>query len=281
VGDDKIKAGKFYPSGTTNPFHTADCGCCRAVAGARVAKHRCLLPVAMLSVLFAFASCAPPAGVDDKTQTRLREVEKQIEEQRAAAARFEKATSESVEKAVTAMGDSLAEQFNKLVMNVTIEVGTVKRSLYLDKTAILDPTSKGYSSVTTDKGIFLFAVDGAEPFLDGHKISLRVGNPMNMTFSGFTLKIRFGKRPPAFPSLSQYTGDLRATNIMAEMQKWQTDRQTWEKTLRNSDVAFTERLEPGAWNKVDCILKETKPEDVAYMEVGIETSQVALRMPQD
>ncbi len=60
--------------------------------------------------------------------------------------------------------------------------------------------SKSYSYISTDKGVFLFAVDGVEPFLDGHKILLRIGNPMNMTFSGFKLKVRYGKRPPVSPS---------------------------------------------------------------------------------
>lgn len=82
---------------------------------------------------------------------------------------------------------------------------------YGEKTATLDPDSKGYSYVSTDKGVFLFTVDGAEPFLDGHKIILRIGNPMNMTFSGFKLKVRYGKRPPAFPSFE--AGDTNAAAI--------------------------------------------------------------------
>jgi len=38
-------------------------------------------------------------------------------------------------------------------------------------------------------------------------------------------------------------------------------------------------LAPGAWTKIDFALKETKPEDVAYLEVGIETDQISLRKP--
>jgi len=219
-------------------------------------------PMLAILVIATMTSCSP----DATTTARIDQFEKKIEAQNAAIAQFERSTSDALDKKVNRMAQSLAEFRG--------EVSSLRQSFYGEKTATLDPASKGYSSVSTDKGVFLFTVDGAEPFLDGHKIILRIGNPMNMTFLGFKLKVRYGRRPPAFPSFE--AGD---TNTAAIFQKWVQDWQAWEKTVRKTEFSFTDSLQPGAWNKIDFTLKETKPEDVAHLEVSIETDQISLRKP--
>ncbi|MCX7866150.1 MAG: DUF3251 domain-containing protein [Limisphaera sp.] len=204
--------------------------------------------------------------------TAIAQFEKKIETQNTAIAQFGRSTSDALDKKVNTMAQSLVAYVTKLESDVRVELFSLRQSF--KKVATLDPASKGYSPVSTDKGVLLFAVDGAEPFLDGHKFILRIGNPMNMTFSGFKLKVRYGKRPPAFPSFE--VGD---TNAVAVLQKWARDMQGWEKTVRETEFSFTDSLEPGAWNKIDFILKETKPEDVAHLEVSIETDRISLRRP--
>lgn len=227
-------------------------------------------PVLAILVIATMTSCSP----DATTTARIDQLEKKIEAQNAAIAQFERSSSDALDKKVNTMAQSLAEYVIKLESDVRGEVFSLRQSFCGAKIATLDPASKGYSSVSTDKGVFLFSVDGAEPFLDGHKIILKIGNPMNMTFLGFKLKVRYGKRPPAFPSFE--AGD---TNAVAILQKWEQDWQAWEKTVRKTEFSFTDSLQPGAWNKIDFILRETKPEDVAHLEVSIETDQISLRKP--
>ena len=228
--------------------------------------------------MLPLTSCAPDgttsAQLDQKTQAQLREMERKLDAQSAALARFEQSTTEALDKKVTTMGQSLAELFSKLDTDVRSQVSTLRQSFYGEKTAVLDPTTKGYASVSTDKGVFLFSVADASPFLDGHKIVVEIGNPMNVTFSGFKLKIRYGRRPPAFPSF-----ELSDTNATVALKKWVEDKQAWDAGIRKTEVSFTEDLVPGTWTKVDFTLKETKPEDVAYIEVGIETDRLSLRRP--
>lgn len=268
---------------------------------------------AVLVTVFILSSCTPKdttqAGSEEsekRTQAQLRDLEKKIEAQSASVTRFQKAaddmekrvqgqlrdfdkkidaqsetlnrfqqsTTDAVDKKAATMGQTLAELFTKLEGEVRSQITSLRQSFLGEKTAVLEPGSKGYSYLSTDKGVFLFIVDGAEPFLDGHKILVRVGNPMNMTFSGFKLKVRYGKRPPTFPSL-----DINDSSNKAAFEKWATDNSSWEKTVRKTEIAFTESLAAGAWTKIDFALKETKPEDVAFLEVGIVTDQISLRKP--
>lgn len=213
----------------------------------------------------------------DKQVASLEEMQKKIEAQDAAINSYKKTTTEYLDKQVTLMKQSLAnlaELFSALQEQVRAEVASLRQSIHNEETAVLDPTSKGYSSVSTDKGVFLFSVADAIPFLDGHKIVLEIGNPMNMTFQGFKLRIRHGRRPPPIPSVN-----IGETNAARTIEQWIEDRRVWEKTLRKVEFSFTDSLPPGAWSMVDFTLKETKPEDVAYLEVSIETDTISLRKP--
>src|SRR2546425_7748869 len=107
----------------------------------------------VLSVLLALASCTPvnttPTRVDEKTQAQLREIEKRLEAQSAAAARFEQTTTDALERKFNTIAHALDDLFSKLRTEVRSEVSG-------EKTAILDPATKGYWYVNTDKGILLF-----------------------------------------------------------------------------------------------------------------------------
>lgn len=221
-----------------------------------------------------FTSCSP--APDTTTQARIDELQKRIEAQQVEIASFEKTTLSSLENKSDLINQSLTSSFSNLNASVNLDIANLKQSVYGQKSAILDPSDKGYSYINTDKGVFLFTIDGADTFLDGHKIILRIGNPMNMTFSGFKLRVVYGRRPPEMPStdISKTYDENRATS-----QKWWEDRRAWAKTVRTKDITFTDTLESGAWNKVNFILPDTKPEDVAYIDVSIFTDQVSLRKP--
>ena len=93
----------------------------------------------------------------------------------------------------------------------------------------------------------------------------------NMSFSGFKLKVRFGARAPEakVPEGSVLDGLLALGK--AERQ--------WRKTLKEQEMSFVETLSPGAWTKVELVLSPSKPEEVRYIGIEIETGTVALAGP--
>jgi hypothetical protein len=71
------------------------------------------------------------------------------------------------------------------------------------KKAVLSATSKGYAFLDCNAGRLLVSCDGATPYLDGYKVSLAIGNPLNVTFSGFRLAVRSGTVPPLQPNIPE------------------------------------------------------------------------------
>jgi hypothetical protein len=148
----------------------------------------------------------------------------------------------------------------------------VLEDAFKQKTAILDPSSKGYSILDTGRGSLLVACDGAAPYLDGHRVKLRFGNPLFMQFSGFKLKFQFGRKPPPFPTKE----NTKDGNILKAIEQWQKDNETWRTTLKKAEESFTDDLKPGSWTTVEATLGQTKPEDIAYLEVAIDTDRISL-----
>ena len=145
-----------------------------------------------------------------------------------------------------------------------------------EKRTILDPTVKGYGFVDTTAGRLVIACEGAEQYLDGHKMMLRIGNPFTMTFTGFTVSARFGKRPPEFPKESP--PDASQTRV-EQIAAWRSSYNAWETSLKQKQTSFTEALQPGAWTQVSLILSPSKPEEVSYIDFQIRTDEIGLRKP--
>jgi hypothetical protein len=77
----------------------------------------------------------------------------------------------------------------------------------------------GISFLDTGGGVLFVSCVGAEQYLDGHRIKLRIGNPLNLRFSGFELKFKFGRKPPEPPTVENTNGAV-----------FQRESETW---LRN------------------------------------------------
>ena len=52
---------------------------------------------------------------------------------------------------------------------------------------------QGFQRLDTELGPFLVSVEGIIPYLNGHKLSLNIGNPSMSEFNGFTLKAKWGE----------------------------------------------------------------------------------------
>lgn len=130
----------------------------------------------------------------------------------------------------------------------------------------LDPTEKGFANMKANNWHFLVSSEDVVPYGDGQKVTLRIGNPYNITFKGFKITARYGTRAPEMPDLS----DTEA------FKKWSSAYERWQKLLRQKELSFTDELQPGRWNRVAMILAPAKAEEVGFIGIRISTNQVSL-----
>ena len=121
------------------------------------------------------------------------------------------------------------------------------------KTAVLEPSEKGYQRLDSDCGSFLLSVQEVKPYLDGCKITFHIGNPSAVLYSGFRLKIRWGKRWEKGENYSN-----------------------WLNQLQEKEQKFTEELKPGWWDKVVVTVSPAKPDQFSYLELSMKTDMVKL-----
>lgn len=153
--------------------------------------------------------------------------------------------------------------------DTTNEIQALKQRIYIlelakdsYKTAAFDPTGdKSYQRVDSNIGYFLVLVDNVEPYLDGQKISLLIGNPNNVTYSGAMLKVGWSARMPDFGLPPKQFND--AMNVYTASKK-------------ETQINLTDILRPGNWNKVSFTIAPAKSTEFGNLEIGITTNQVSL-----
>jgi hypothetical protein len=119
--------------------------------------------------------------------------------------------------------------------------------------ATLDPAQRGFARVDANVGTFAVSLNDVQPFADGVRVHLDLGNLSSATFgSTTTLNLKYGKRMPQ------------------ESQGWPV----WKASLREKKETVTEKLLPGHWNPVQVVLPGIEAKDFGYLEVSISTDMV-------
>jgi len=158
--------------------------------------------------------------------------------------------------------DEIAKLTLKL-LDLEIKVRLIETQASLYETAWFDTTGgKGYQRVDANMGYFLVGLEKVEPYLDGQKITLSIGNPGNVTFHGF--KIR-----------ASWSGRMPAANLSPEEKSkvWEAFRSNKE---REKEIALVDSLRPGTWNRVQFIISPKKAEEFGMLGIGITTNEVSL-----
>lgn len=119
----------------------------------------------------------------------------------------------------------------------------------------LDLASQGFQRVNSGAGFFLVSVRGAQPYLDGYKVVLGIGNPTCAIYEGIKISASWGPR-----------GRLDNPGFFSKGRKL--------------DVGFAGRLEPGRWNDIEFVLPSTQPHELGEFRVAIETEMVTLLSPR-
>ncbi len=129
----------------------------------------------------------------------------------------------------------------------------------------LNPTEKSYQRLLTDNGDLLVMFDGMEPYLDGFRVTLQIGNPSAMDYNGFEATAVWG--PPQSDFFGTNAPSADAYN-------------KWESAQRTNTVKLTDKLLSGNWNYVRIIVAPAKPEELRNLALSIKTSQVSLGVGQ-
>lgn len=162
----------------------------------------------------------------------------------------------AVIKALAARVDELSEQLDKQRQDIDSHAGaiTVLQSQVANYSeVVLDPAQRGFGRVDANVGTFAVSLSDVQPFADGVRVRLELGNLSSATFGGTTtLNLKYGRRKP---------------------ERWQ-DWAAWNASLREKKEAVTERLLPDHWNPVHVVLPGIEAKDFGYLEVGISTETV-------
>lgn len=116
---------------------------------------------------------------------------------------------------------------------------------------------KGYSFVRTEHGTFLINIDKAEPYLDGHKVTFRIGNMTSAKFSKPKLKIEYGPR-------MKEEGDVTK------------NYEEYISSRKNKDESILLDLAPGSYTFVPVTIAPSTAEDLRDVTVSIELDVVEL-----
>ena len=119
----------------------------------------------------------------------------------------------------------------------------------------LDLTHSTYQRLDTDNGFLLVSAEKAVPYLNGYKILLKIGNPLSVSYSGFTAKIKWAK----YYDSNQFTNDSYAA---------------WQKSIQQKESSFPDVLEKGSWKKVELIVAPATAEQLGYLKLSINTKTV-------
>ncbi len=128
--------------------------------------------------------------------------------------------------------------------------------------ATVSSEKEGYDIARTKFGPFTVAVGNATPYLDGYKVTLRVGNLTNANFNGVKLNIAWGI-PRLFETLNDHS-----------FKEWAK----WDRLLKKKEFAVTTTLESGAYTDIEVNLTPAKPEEIKSFKVSFELDQLELRV---
>lgn len=135
-----------------------------------------------------------------------------------------------------------------------------KRTLSIvGNTLNLDPASlKSYEPIQVGNGFILLAsIEDVEPYVDGVRVTLELGNPQSVAFNGCEIKSRYGPR--------------------YDFQKYNEKSYTkWQAAVQAKSETFVAVLRSGVWNVISLALPNIKPSEFGYFEVEIKTSSVSL-----
>jgi hypothetical protein len=119
--------------------------------------------------------------------------------------------------------------------------------------AQLNTSTKDYSVLQNDLGKFLISVQNVEKYANGYKLTLNIGNPNAITFNNVLATFSYG---------TPYDKSK--------------DWKVWLDSLKTSQAYISKPLLAATWNRVVVVVAPAKEEDIGFITISLQTSQVQL-----
>lgn len=112
----------------------------------------------------------------------------------------------------------------------------------LNQRALIDITEleSGYQVLKSNVGDFLVSLREVQPYLDGLRIKLNLGNPHYITYNGAKLNV------------------------------------TWNLYKNSKEINITKDLRPGSWNPVEFIITPVSISESKFITVSIQVDRLSL-----
>ena len=166
------------------------------------------------------------------------------------------------------------ERVNRIeeILSARIDVLQADFDSLSGATTTLDPSGNGFGRLNTDTGRFLIACENVQPYLDGDKVTVKIGNPNAADYHGFTLKVKWGQKEPEFPDSTSEPDDT----WQKAHTKRKADDARWQAELQRKEIPFADLLKTGTWHTVEMVLSPVKSGGLGYIEIGMEAPTIGL-----
>lgn len=162
------------------------------------------------------------------------------------------------------------EELRTKVALLEANVQSLQNMIIDQRFAMINPLSRVSEVLRTDFATFYIACEGAEPYLNGHKLKLRIGNPLNASFNAFKIECEYGLKEPNEGPIDN----------ARDVQRWSKAIARQTQSLRRMEASFPQELVAGAWNQVELILAPSTPEELGYIKISMTTEVISLRTPR-
>ncbi len=124
------------------------------------------------------------------------------------------------------------------------------------RVAMFTPSSKDFSTVNTDVGMFYIALKDIQKYANGYKLILSIGNPNSVTYNNLHVTVTYGK------SMKGYD--------------WVLDLLSSKKY----EATILVDILPNYWNDISIILSPAQIEELEAFWVAINPSTVKLKIKE-
>lgn len=124
---------------------------------------------------------------------------------------------------------------------IDLRISLLELQLNPYKTAYLTPGTDNYDIIDAGIGRLTISLDNVQPFANGSKVTLKIGNPTSATIDGVEADLEWG------------TVDKTGIPV--------------NDTAKVKHVTFNEVLRAGAWTNVSCVLENTLPTELGFIRV--------------
>lgn len=205
-----------------------------------------LMPLLIAGLLLA--GCAK----HNETSARVAALEEQVS---ALASKLKELESQEPSFAEILEKEKLnhaTEQIKELLAFRNIAYQVFERQ---SSAAVLNIGDSGYALARNDHGVFAISINNAAPYLDGHKVTLNIGNTTGATMRAVAVE-------------ASLPHDLEAIKLAAAAGEL-VPRRSFSAKLAGD-------LRAGVWTKVEVIMPGTKPEDLRSFYVNVTCGGVSL-----